>query len=77
MIYCEAGLHSCFLFLAGARAAVLAACCVELPCEVEHECASSRVMGIDFSHTIDYGAGLVGVKDVVATKVGCQCAKSS
>ena len=75
--YCEAELHSCLLLVAGARAAVLAACRVELPCEVEHECAASWVISIDFSHTIDYSTALASVKDVVAAQVGSQCSQVS
>ena len=79
IVYCSTylQLHTCFLLLAGTRATILRVSLVELPCEIEGEGASGRVVGGNLADAIDDGTVLVGIEYIVATQVGCQGAEAA
>ena len=74
---CFISLHSCFLLFSGSGATILRAGLIELPDEIDEECATGGVADGQLSDAVDGGIGLVGVEDVVATHIERQRAETT
>ena len=61
--------HPGFLFFTSPRAAIFRACLVELPCHIERESATGRVVHGEVTITEEDGIGLVGIEEINAAQI--------
>ena len=65
------------MLAAGTGATILRAGLVELPDEIDEECAAGRIVSRQFTDTVDGGTGLVGVEKVSATHIEGQLSQTT